>query len=644
MSSPKTNGGSENGHKRSLEDSEYIPASKWKGLKPGYYFGTGKAGTGYYLDEKYNGGPQKKKARKSVQIAEDRNETKFLPSADALLAEAEQHAAGSKVVVLTVSGVKAAAVALKKAIETNALQRAKAMADAAETYMESEVALYEHIAALKSFAADPVTLYPVLQEQQVLSDIVQLLLHDNVDIAVAATAVLLEWLDSDLLEISEGDDDDQQQRQTAVVQMATALLTEGAELLVENLGRMQGTADDDDEVGRGVEDILSLLENLLEMDVTQQLAIGGMSVAAVLCKETALVSWIFQQLKTDDGPYRNRSMDLLAALAPREDVYPQVSNWSRIPAYTSPFDNTKTKQQNNETMDGIEILLQSVAAFRKRQPATEFEVEFLENGGMVLASALTYSAAAVQSFLNVQGIELVMRCLKERVYAGFVSLKWLDFAGSDPVYGRACQHLVDAGALKYIFPLFLARNLPKHHTKATDVAKQKKAKKEFQHSIESTTIRILYALIRHLREDSPNDARDRVLAKFVDADNEDDNEKVNRLVELLLTYDQRARLAEYKFFRSDVEETLRDQNNDEDKIQLAALDAKLSAGGDILHRLATIAAFCCTGSKRCHRQILAQLQAKGSGIGLIREALEEFVFVLGESEQKQQLKSYLEQI
>jgi beta-catenin-like protein 1 len=185
----------------------------------------------------------------------------------------------------------------------------------------------------------------------------------------------------------------------------------------------------------------------------------------------------------------------------------------------------------------------------------------------------------------------------------------------------------------------------------------------------------MYALIRNLREDSPNDALERVLAKFVsnntavvEHDHHDgqptnrpnnhhqhqhQNEKVNRLVDLLLTYDQKARLAEYNFYRSDIEERLSgpltNNNNSNDDhngiIQLAAMEAKLAGGGEILHRLAAIAAFCCSRSKQCHQQILAQLKEKNSGISLIREALEEFISVLDESsEQKQQLETYLDQI
>ena len=425
------------------------------------------------------------------------------------------------------------------------------------------------------------------------------------------------------------------------------------------------------------------------------------SVAATLCRETAFVSWLFQQIsaaadaRDDDDDetkdptllLRNRSMELLAYLAPREEIYSIITDWSRIPAYRSTFaattttasDNNKVdkktnQQQSKSTLDGIEILLQSVAAFRKRQPTSEAQVEFLENAAMVLASCLTYSPKAVKTFLEAQGIELVMRCLKERVYAGAVALKWLDFGSSSSsstdsddndhstVYRHACEELIQAGALKRIFPLFLGRHLPKYYQNAATTAKQRKEKKEFHHATEETVVRILYALVRHLRDDSPHDAKERLLAKFVGvassssnnpADDNDDNssssnEKVNRLVELLLAYDQRARLAEYKFYRSDVEEelmaTAEGGGQDDAVIQLAALDAKLAAGGDVLHRLAAIAAFCCTGSKRCHEQILAQLHAQQSGIGLIREALEEFVSVLGESQQKQQLQRYLEEI
>jgi HSP90 family molecular chaperone len=48
--------------------------------------------------------------------------------------------------------------------------------------------------------------------------------------------------------------------------------------------------------------------------------------------------------------------------------------------------------------------------------------------------------------------------------------------------------------------------------------------------------------------------------------------------------------------------------------------------------------------KTVQSNTLSQLHLQQSGIGLVRDALEEFISVLGESEQKEQLQGYLEEI
>jgi len=671
---------------------DFIPSSTWQGSKAGYYFGTtAERGTGYYEDsttaagggarkqkhrqEDGDASPHQKRAKRSVNFAEDRNETKTIPSREALLLEqAEQEAAahgdGARILDLTARGVRAASAGLAKAVEKNELQRAE-YADQPDQYMESEVSLYEHIAPLKAIAADPAKLYPVvLNDTELLPTLTQLLMHENEDIASSVVSVLLEWLDSSLLLVGEEGGSAAGTVVAPVVQVAAAVLKDASELLVGNLARIKGSRDDaksggddedDDEVGKGTDDILSLFENLLEMDMmlqeesseeTVRLVPDGASVAAKLCKDTTLVAWLFQQIEADkeQEKYRDRSLELLAYLAPREDVYTVLPDWSKIPVFRSALveeddDGNSKKAVSNgsdkkgktpRTVDGIEILLQAVATYRKKQPEDDPQVESLENACMIMASALTFSAENVLAFLDAQGIELTVRCLKERVHAGGVALKWLDFAGSDRVHRQACEHVVGSGALKYLFPLFMGRSLPKPAPAAVS-GNGKKLKKEWAHSIEETTIRILYALTRHLRDDSPNDAKERLLAKFLDHD------KCDRLVELCLFYDKKARTAEYKFYRSDVEETL--QRSDDDAVlQLAALEAKLSGGGDLFHRVCALAAFCCVGSKRCHERILSQLRLQNSGIGLIREALEEFIANLGEGVQEEQLRSYLDRI
>ena len=154
--------------------------------------------------------------------------------------------------------------------------------------------------------------------------------------------------------------------------------------------------------------------------------------------------------------------------------------------------------------------------------------------------------------------------------------------------------------------------------------------------LKAQMIRIFYALTFHLDSKSPDDAMSRFIAKFVD----DGLKYCDRLVELLLEYDERARKAEYQFFRSGIEDTLTD-----DQVNLAAFDAKLSGGGDSYYRLAAITAFICVNSKRCHEQVLLQLKMQKSGISLIKDALNKFSASLSnEGRQKQHIEFLCEQI
>jgi len=704
--------------------------------------------------------------RRVVQIAEDRNETKLIlhrhddedddkSRAARLLQQAEEQAAlnnqqgssSSRIILdLTPRGIRAATANLNRIWQTNELQRAE-YPDEPERYMDSELNLFEHIRSLKAIATGSVSqLYPLLLSQgenddedadsgwSLLSILTQLLLHDNTDIVTSVIAVWLEWLDVSLLVPEEEETEnvnDQGDIEPALVQLAARMLQPGGavEMLVELLPRLSSEreySDDnddnprsgggDDDVGKGAEDILSILENLLEMDMqvqqyqqlrnqekddskinqntkqsstSLQLLTDGSSVAATLCRATNLVAWLFQQMEmnlsllpqsaSSSASLKNRCLELLSVLAPREDVHVALPDWSRIPIRspavivndddddddnkTSNGDRNKAdaasstrdgQKQTASTLDGMEILMQQVALFRKKQPQDSDELDALENACLILDSALTFRATSVSAFLDHQGIELVVRCVKERVHAGGVCLKWLDFSGNDAVHRQACEHLVgQAGALKYLFPLLMGRLLPKAampNLNTTSTKKKnhssasKRVKKEWAHMVQSTTIRILYSLTRHLRPDSPNDAKERLLAKFVS-----DHDKCDRIVELALAYDQKARFAEYKFYRSDLEERLERSNNanndsDDDAVQLAALEAKLASGGDIFHRLCAIAAFCCVGSKRAHERILSRLHQNESGISLLRDGLQDFVAVLADGEQKRQLLSYLESI
>jgi beta-catenin-like protein 1 len=620
-------------------DADYLPSATWQGPKTGYYFGTSTQGTGYYRDKQLQ---QSSKRKRMVRIAEDQNEMRLLPKT--LLEQAEQQASGSTVIELTPKGIQSASNALTKLVNQNAMQRIQ-FANEPQQYMGSELALYEQLTALQAIAANAQLYQHLVDNQTLLSTLTQLLGHENTDVCASVIALFLEWIDPSLL-------DEDPDLIWILGTLATRILEDAWETVVANLARFQqqkdGRDESQDQTLKGIDNSLSLMENLLELDLLiPNGVLGGddddedennLSAAAYMVKETGIVSWFFQQIQMEEAAeeFKGRCMELLAFVSQREDVHAIIPDWSKLTPFSATMaiddEEPKEKKKKEEEIQGIEVLLQIVGGYKKKQPESDNEVEFLENACSTLSSSVTFSTANLQALLEGQGIELTIRCLKEQVHAGGSALKLLDFFGGDPAHKQACEHLVEAGGLKYLFPIFLGTRIPKlAPSQATTV----KAKREWLHTVEAQTIRIFYALSRHLDDKSPEDGKARFLTKFVQ-----DDRKCDRLVELLLSYDQKARKAEYNFYRSDVEE----QVEEEETVQLAALDAKLKGGGDLFHRLGAISACVCVHSKRCHERILSQLQLQQSGISVVKAALEEFISVLEPGTQKEQLEYYLTKI
>lgn len=635
------------------ETSPFIPSKTWQGAKPGYYFGTSSQGTGYYLDRISNTTTveEKKKVRRSVKIDESNNEMRIYKSpTTSLLEQAERNAVGSTVMELTPKGIQSASQALEKLFHRNALLRAQHVDDP-QQYMESELALHDQLEALSAIAAN-VQLYQHIVEgsnnntnnSTVLVDtLTQLLGHENDDIAAMVVSIYLEWLDPTL--ISSQDD---VELKSAMATLASKVLMESWETVASDLGRFQNTdiITIQDTMLKGIENSLSLMENLLDLDlmipggIVKKNDDSNLSAAAFMVRETKILSWLVEQVEKEGVTidFQGRCLELLASLAQREDVHTIIPDWSKLPKYSIVSEKNldppmKKQKQQSTTLDAIECMLQVIGRFRKIQPENESHTDLLENACIALSSCITFSKTNLAIFLEGQGVELVVRCLKERVHSGVSALKLLDFVGDDDIYKRGCERLVAAGGLKFLFPLFLGTRIPKP---APSYGTSTKVKREWLNTIETQTIRIFYSLSQHLDETSSDDAKTRFIAKFAQ-----DETKCDRLVELLLHYDERCRKAEYNFYRSDVEDVV----DDEETIQLGALDAKLKGGGDLFHRLGVLAAYLAVHSKRCHERIMEQLKLHQSGISLVKMAVEEFLSLLQEgSSNRAILNSYLAKI
>ena len=556
---------------------------------------------------------------------------------------------GPSTVVLTPAGIRSAASQLEKIATTNEMERAQ-YPDQPEKFLQSEVLLNDTLDSLRDVAAAP-SLYVSLIKTNVVETVVGLLAHANGDVAATVLSVLNEWLAPDLLASSDADDE------TAIQlgKLALTVMRSGGgtmlEMMVSNLGRYDEEVEEEQ---KAIDELLTCVENLLDLDQAGILSMAHRamldeeeaqkqeeeddeeeefrngtkqskeykSVTELLLTTTTLLSYLVQRIS---APYSTdfmislHSSEVLSSLLQQEDARVHSVNLVSLPTFRSGFgddeeeDNGKPRAKRDDddqkTLDGMECLLQAIAPYRKRDPKTEEEVEILENIYDALAASLL-SSANVQAFLDGQGIELMLRCIRNGGHGGFGACKVLHFASSGPAlsteseapYKRACEILVEAGGLKQVFPMFMGRSsaIPtpascsdagralasvREQSKNGDGAGKKKkksakradaARKEWLREVEGNAIRIVYELTRHLDVDSPNESKNRVLAKFL----EGDCEKCDRLVELCLKYDARARLAEYQFYRSDEAEEIEQEGGMD--IEVMALNAKLKGGGDIL--------------------------------------------------------------
>jgi beta-catenin-like protein 1 len=665
----------------------FLASSTWKGAKEGYYFGTTvEQGTGYYLDVNANNAAtststliqQKEyssngnKRKRNITIDESQNKIQSIPSRfhdhgqrltpEELLQQAEEeqrqgkYNTSNKIIELTARGVQSAVASLAKLHRVNALQRAQhaSISDAdipshddPHPYLESELALHDQLQAFSGVATHP-QFFSLLDLQLC----VELLSHPNSDIATSLVHVWVEWLEVD----SDSADDDRDQALEFISQLARSIVYHDSstllELMVANLGRLKFSGKSDDDVNdddyhddQGVEDILTCIEQLVEIVDTnpeENDRPDTKTIAEILAKDTTLVSWLVSQL-----PNRHaRSAELLVLLVQQPTLHAFIADWTKLPAYASILTDDDEKELPDKdvsptTVDALEVMLQSMAPYRKEQPGTPAEVDLLENVVLVLASLLVFASASddkakeegenifLFQFLKAQGPELIVRCLKERVHLGGVGLALLDLR-----HKHACEYLVGTvGILKYLFPLWMGQSIPKPATMST-TSLSKKARRLWLNKLEEHVIHIMYNLTRFLDDASPLDAKQRLLVQFLDQD------RLDRLVELLLHYDDKARKSEYKFYR-----LAEDDDENDESVIAEALSAKLAGGGDLFHRLGAICAFVCVHSKKSHAHVLQQLTLQQSGVGLVKAALQEFMSIVEEEgDQKMQLLRYLEQL
>ena len=285
--------------------------------------------------------------------------------------------------------------------------------------MASEADLDADLKALSILSEHP-NFYPEFAKLGCATSLVQLLSHENTDIAIDAIEIISELIDDDV------DADETEWNSLVDVMLGADLL----DLLSSNLTRLNEEASSEDR--SGVYQVLSVLESISSRP----------SLATRIGSHDQLMPWLFARAKSKEttiSQNKQYSAEVLAILL-----------------QTSPHARSRFIE-----MDGTDTFLQILAPYRKRDPAkgTE-EEEFVENLFDCVTCCVDEEEGK-RKFLDAEGVELCLIMLKEGGMSKPRALRLLDHAlgrASGHLGMTCCEKVIEASGLKTLFTMFMKRS------------------------------------------------------------------------------------------------------------------------------------------------------------------------------------------
>nr|OQO19857.1 hypothetical protein B0A51_12452 [Rachicladosporium sp. CCFEE 5018] len=309
------------------------------------------------------------------------------------------------------SWLKRTAVSFERKIAKNAELRAKHEGEPAK-FMASEAELDVQVKEW-SLLSEHGELYPLFVESGAAGQLVGLLGHENLDVAIGAVQILSELLDEDV-EVDE----------EAWEGLVEALLeADLGELVMSNLGRLNEQEEADRE---GVYHCLAVLG-----------ALAGKQEVAELVGTVQVLEWLCDRIRRAEksvGQNKQMAAEVLQVLLQS---------------------SSELRQKLAGEVEGVDLFLQLLALYRKRDPVKDsLEEEWVENIFDTLSCVIDEPQGKA-AYLEAEGMELTLIMLKEGGFSKSRALRLLDHAvggadGTAPV----CEKLVEAGGLKTLFSLF----------------------------------------------------------------------------------------------------------------------------------------------------------------------------------------------
>ena len=459
------------------------------------------------------------------------------------------------------------ALNFEKRITKNAELRAKFESEP-QKFMGSEADLDADIKALSILSEHP-ELYGEFAKLGCVGNLVGLLAHENTDVAIDAVEIISELTDEDV-------EAEQEQWDEIVDAMVDADLLD---LLVSNFARF----DEGNESDRsGVYHALSVLENLASRT----------SLAEKIAQDTSVLKWLLERIQKKESPVSQNKQYAAEVLA--------------ILLQSSPINRRKLCE-----LDGVDLLLQLLATYRKRDPVkgTE-EEEYVENVFDSL-TCIVDEPEGKQKFVEAEGVELGLIMIKEGKMSKFRALRLMDHALGGKNGAEVCENLVEAAGLKVVFGMFMK--------------KQDGQTTEHLLGVFSSLLRLLPA---------NSSGRIRTLAKFV----EKDYEKLGKLVKLRRDYATRVTV---------VDQDIRNEQSKldaEEKEDMADewLSRRLDAGLFCLQTVDVILAWLIAEDDGASKRIKSLLADRDESLAVVKATIQEQLdTIIGDTEEETMTKDML---
>eukprot|EP00921_Rhytidocystis_pertsovi_P007832 GHVQ01012987.1.p1 GENE.GHVQ01012987.1~~GHVQ01012987.1.p1 ORF type:complete len:460 (+),score=51.73 GHVQ01012987.1:487-1866(+) len=388
---------------------------------------------------------------------------------------------------LTSNNIRRAVAQFEKRIKKNQEDRIK-YSDDPEKWLKSEVGLDEEVRKFTQMAAFP-EIYPEFVKLGGVSMLVGLLNHANSDIAVDVMDVFSEITDPDTLrEVTDPEEF-----------IEELLNCQFPEMCVDTILRI----NEEENGEEAISNVLQVIENLSDIQP---------NICERFAKAQKFVVWLLRRIRQGTRIDYNRvyASEILGIILQNAPQYKDVLR--------------------HKGVDGVDKLLRSIAPYRKRNPTSIDEEELVQNIFDCLCSLMLVPAHQV-TFGKAQGLELMIRMMKERKFACPLSIRLCNFALNN--CAENCEIFVQKLGLKQLFPLLMYKG----------VVIKRGSESEKEHDEHS--VGILQSICRWCSGVSV----DRVLNKFT----ENRCEKLERLVELHEKYQSRVTAADRRKVLQDSE-------------------------------------------------------------------------------------------